>query len=300
MSPTAIWGELICVKKLITVLSLVLFLQIAHPAESENKTATGLTRIQFVTDVNQVVPGEEITVALVLKPDTDFHIYWRGPGIVGVAPTIEWDLPEGFEPGSIEWPAPVKVDMVGITANGFKSETWLLSTIRVPEKVVSQQIEIRAKIAWMACAATCHPGIERLSLTLPAGETAEKDETISKRFTKIRSQLPPPSPKGWGFSVSSPEANTIELDVVVPNLKWSDDTVIDFFCDDFQVDSSVATASKTVADGKFTLTFTRPDFGPKKPKHFSGVLYSETGWPDTKSKWVEVKTSWKHPKSKDE
>ena len=61
MSPTAIWGELICVKKLITVLSLVLFLQIAHPTESENKTATGLTRIQFVTDVNQVVPGEEIT-----------------------------------------------------------------------------------------------------------------------------------------------------------------------------------------------------------------------------------------------
>lgn len=300
MSPTAIWGELICVKKLITVLSLVLFLQIAYPTESENKTATGLTRIQLVTDVNQVVPGEEITVALVLKPDTDFHIYWRGPGIVGVAPTIEWDLPEGFEPGSIEWPAPVKVDMVGIMANGFKSETWLLSTIRVPEKVVSEQIEIRAKIAWMACASTCHPGIERLSLTLPAGETAEKDETISKRFTKIRSQLPPPSPKGWGFSVSSPKANTIELDVVVPNLKWSDDTVIDFFCDDFQVDSSVATASKTLGDGKFTLTFTRPDFGPKKPKYFSGVLYSETGWPDTESKWVEVKTSWEHPKSKDE
>ncbi len=300
MSPTAIWGELICVKKLITVLSLVLFLQIAHPAESENKTATGLTRIQFVTDVSRVVPGEEITVALVLKPDNDFHIYWRGPGIVGVAPIIEWDLPEGFEPGAIEWPAPVKVDMVGITANGFKSETWLLSTIRVPEKVVSEQIEIRAKIAWMACAATCHPGIERLSLTLPAGETAEKDETISKRFTKIRSQLPPPSPEGWSFSVSSPEANTIELDVVVPNLKWSDDTVIDFFCDDFQVDSSVAMASKTLGDGKFTLTFTRPDFGPKKPKYFSGVLYSETGWPDTESKWVEVKTSWKHPKSKDE
>jgi thiol:disulfide interchange protein DsbD len=288
------------VKKLITVLSLLLFLQIAQPAESENKTATGLTRIQFVTDVSRVVPGEEITVALVLKPDNDFHIYWRGPGIVGVAPIIEWDLPEGFEPGAIEWPAPVKVDMVGIMANGFKSETWLLSTIRVPEKVVSEQIEIRAKIAWMACAATCHPGIERLSLTLPAGETAEKDETISKRFTKIRSQLPPPSPKGWGFSVSSPEANTIELDVVVPNLKWSDDTVIDFFCDDFQVDSSVATASKTLGDGKFTLTFTRPDFGPKKPKYFSGVLYSETGWPDTESKWVEVKTSWKHPKSKDE
>jgi DsbC/DsbD-like thiol-disulfide interchange protein len=219
------------VKKLITVLSLLLFLQIAQPAESENKTATGLTRIQFVTDVSRVVPGEEITVALVLKPDTDFHIYWRGPGIVGVAPVIEWDLPKGFEPGSIEWPAPVKVDMVGIMANGFKNETWLLSTIRVPEKVVSEQIEIRAKIAWMACAATCHPGIERLSLTLPAGETAEKDETISKRFTKIRSQLPPPSPEGWSFSVSSPEANTIELDVVIPNLKWSDDTVIDFFCD---------------------------------------------------------------------
>lgn len=287
-------------KKPTTVLSILLFLQIAQPAESENKTATGLTRIQFVTEVNCVVPGEEITVALVLKPDTDFHIYWRGPGIVGVAPVIDWDLPKGFEPGSIEWPSPVKVDMVGIMANGFKSETWLLSTIRVPEKVVSEQIEIRAKIAWMACAETCHPGIERLSLTLPAGKIAEKDENISKRFSKIRSQLPPPSPEGWSFSVSSPEANTIELDVVVPNFKWSDDTVIDFFCDDFQVDSSVATASKILGDGKFALTFTRPDFGPKKPEHFSGVLYSETGWPDTESKWVEVKTSWKHPKSKDE
>ena len=287
-------------KYLITILSLLLFSQVAQPAESENKTATGLTRIQFVTDVDHVVPGEEITVALVLKPDTDFHLYWRGPGIVGVAPVIEWDLPGGFETGPIEWPAPVKVDMVGIMANGYKSETWLLSTIRIPEEVANEQIDIRAKIAWMACASTCHPGIEHLTLTLPVGEAAEKDESISERFAEIRSQLPPPSPENWSFSVSSPEANTIHLEVLVPNLNWTADTVIDFFCDDFQVDSSVATASKSLGDGKFILTFTRPDFGPKKAEHFSGVLYSETGWPGIDSKWVEMKTPWKHPESKDE
>ena len=139
-------GDSIGVKSIATAIGILLLFQFAQPAESELETATGLTRIQFVTDVSRVVPGEEITVALVLAPDTDFHLYWRGPGIVGVAPVIEWELPEGFEPAPIEWPAPVKVDMVGITANGFKTETWLLSRIKVPDRIKTDSVDIQ--VTW--------------------------------------------------------------------------------------------------------------------------------------------------------
>ena len=56
--------------------------------ESEPKSATGIERIQLATNGKSISPGEEITVALVMVPAPGYHIYWRGPGIVGVAPVI--------------------------------------------------------------------------------------------------------------------------------------------------------------------------------------------------------------------
>lgn len=286
-------GEGKVVKYLIAIASILLLSLNAESAESVSKTATGLKRIQLVTDVSRIVPGQEITVALVMSPDTGFHLYWRGPGIVGVAPVIEWDLPEGFEPGPIEWPSPEKVDMVGIAANGYRSETWLLSKIRVPENLSATSIDFRGKVSWMVCASSCHPGIENLSLKLPVGDSANPDKAISERFRKIRSQLPPPAPADWKFSVTD-KPGKILLHASVPGGELPDKTAIDFFCDDLQVDSSVATIVKTQSDGSFTLTFTRPDFGPKDPTHFSGLLFSKTGWPGVESKWVEIAIPWKN------
>lgn len=269
---------------------------LAGAAESEKKTAEGLTRVQLITDASAIVPGEPLTVALVLETRPGFHTYWRGPGIVGVAPVIEWKLPPGFTAGPIEWPAPVKVDMAGIVANGFRGEIWLLSRIEVPDTLTEASVSLSAKCAWMVCSSSCHPGIANLEMRLPVEserETVSIDREIADRFARIRETLPPPAPASWEFSVALPRSDRIVLEVSIPELAVPE-TGLHFFCDDFQVDSDQPEEVEKVsgAPGRFRMILARPDFAPKQPKHLSGLLYSESGWPGIDSRWVEVEVPW--------
>lgn len=279
------------------LLSFALLLSSGVAAESEVKSAPGLSRIQLIADVDSVAPGEDFTVGLVLTPEPGFHTYWRGPGVVGVATVIEWTLPEGFEAGSIEWPLPEKVDMVGITANGYRDEVWLLTRIRSPEKLEGREIKLQAKAGWMACATSCHPGVELLSLTLPINRTRKPSpgsEKIRDRFRDIRESRPVPAPASWEITPRLAAPNRIDLDCLIPELKDQELPGIEFYSDDMQVNSDEAITVSWLdrSTGRIRLSFVRPDFAPKSPRHFAGLLRFASPLPGHDSEWVEIKTPW--------
>ena len=41
------------------------------------------------------VPGQDVTLALVFRPDPGWHGYWSNPGDAGYGMRLEWTLPEG-------------------------------------------------------------------------------------------------------------------------------------------------------------------------------------------------------------
>lgn len=263
--------------------------------ESEPGSATGIERIQLVTDARSISPGEEITVALVMVPAPGYHIYWRGPGVVGVAPMIKWVLPDGFAPGPIEWPVPEKVDMAGIVANGYKSETWLLTRIRCPGKIEGDTLTVKAECAWMACAKSCHPNTDSLSLELPVREIeAETESELTDRFAAIRRDLPLPAPATWKQEVRLAAKNQIDLTLTIPGFPGEDESSFTFFCDDMQVDSDSPMKTSWIdrASGTLRLSFVRPDFAPKNPARFSGLLHSSLPFPELNSHWAELSLPW--------
>ncbi len=59
--------------------------------------------VELVTAAHAVVPGETTWVAVRLKPNHSWHTYWRYAGDVGSAPSVVWNLPSGWNAGTMEW-----------------------------------------------------------------------------------------------------------------------------------------------------------------------------------------------------
>lgn len=284
-------------------LFLALFLVLPHPgspgaaSESEARTAPGIQSAKLLTPARSVVPGSRLTVGLLLSPLPEFHTYWRGPGIVGVATSIEWTLPKGFEAGEILWPAPEKTDMAGITANGYRSEVILLTEIDVPGKIDADSITIEARAAWMACSTSCHPSIRTLALQLPVAEpesAPERDESLAERFEEIRKALPVDPPEHWHFRVSAPARDRIVLSGTIPGSAGENLSDLVFFSDDMQVDSDQPQRVEIIPSeaGGFRMHFSRPDFAPEEPGRFSGVLWNPGGWGAFESEFIEISIPW--------
>ncbi|MDF1657567.1 MAG: protein-disulfide reductase DsbD family protein [Verrucomicrobiales bacterium] len=257
----------------------------------------GIRSMELLSASHAIVPGEDLHLGLLIAPEPEHHTYWKGPGIVGVATSITWDLPEGFEAGPLRWPAPEKVDMVGITANGYRGTTLLLSTIKVPDSLPEGVYHLKAKVAWMACATSCNPGVTDFTLTLPCAPAKFPEpgnSSILKLFQSTEQSIPSSAPAFWKSIVTLTDKNTITLRLSIPgmNQKLAED--IEFFCDDMQVNSDKPTKMTWINDetGTFQLQFSRPDFAPKDPPRFSGVIRNLMGWPSTESLTYEISIPW--------
>lgn len=265
--------------------------------ESDPLSRPGIARVQLVTEVSAIVPGEPFTIGLRLDPLPDHHTYWRGPGIVGVATRLDWTLPEGFQVGGMTWPPPMQVLMAGIVANGYKGPTLLLTEVTPPADFKDAEVVIATRASWMACSVSCNPGIADLTLTIPvakAGENPPRDEAIARDFTKVRESAPKAAPASWSFVPRLAAADRITLTATIPVLDASTAKTIQFYCDDMQIDSDEPQGIEVLdpEKGVVRLTLVRPEFAPKSPRVLSGVLHCPAGWPGIGSTYLEFSAPW--------
>lgn len=265
--------------------------------ESEALSRPGIQRVQLVTDIAAIEPGKPFTVGLRLDPLPEHHTYWRGPGIVGVATRLDWSLPEGFQVGKTTWPPPQFVLMAGIVAHGYKGPTLLLTEILPPAELAPGDVRIAARASWMSCALSCNPGIADLSLTIPVaakGEAPPPDEAMAKIFAEVGDSAPKPAPRDWSFATRLAAPDRIELTATIPGLDPSTAPSIRFFCDDMQVDSDSPQGVEVIdpEKGVVRLVLVRPEFAPRSPKALSGLLHSETAWPEIGSPHLEISAPW--------
>jgi len=278
------------------MVTLACFAQQTNSVESALQQKDGLTA-QLVTDVPAITPGELITIDLIMDTEEGYHTYWKGPGIVGVATNLTWTLPEGFSAGEIIWPAPERVDMVGINAHGYNRKICLLTEIQVPDIVQTNSVTLKAKAAWMCCATSCYPGFTDLKLTLPvnqSGEDLQKDAQYTKLFQKSRASVPPIAPDNWTIAAKIVTPEVIELEVTIPELESMSTEDVYFFAHDLQVNSEEPqlVTLKTAPNPTLKFSLTHSDFAPKNPEYLGGVIYHPGGWPEINSRHTEISFAW--------
>jgi thiol:disulfide interchange protein DsbD len=166
----------------------------------------------LIAERTAIVPGQPVWVGIHLRLAPGWHTYWANPGDSGLPAEVQWDLPEGWSAGALQWPLPAKqIEPGDIVAYGYDNEVLLMAELTPPPvgsatltSPIPNSIELRAKVSWLACAKSCVPGSADLALTLPlapAGKEAAPLSPEAALFQQFRAQLPrsdtPPFAVRW-------------------------------------------------------------------------------------------------------
>jgi len=261
--------------------------------------ATSLTasenplNIELVSEVTSIQPGKPFHVALHLQHPEGYHSYWKFTGIVGVPTSIEWRLPNGWKADPINWPAPERVLMFDIKAQGFHGDVVLPILITPPQDAaLGQRVTLEGKASWMCCGRSCHPGFKELRLELPVTtEAPQTDAPWKTEISKSLANVPQPS-SDW-TTEAKVIGKQIELKIQPTTDKAKQQLAaikaVTFFTEDGLVDPNQP--ETLVKDGSgITLLQTMSEYAPKVlPERFMGILQSPQGWlPDGVAKSITI------------
>jgi thiol:disulfide interchange protein DsbD len=175
--------------------------------QSDPKTVGHLT-VQAFADQPAVQPGQSLTLAVSLKVDDEWYVYWQNPGPEKALPTVvEWTAPDGFQVGPTQYPAPqlkpgaiLKGD-----ANVLDGTPVFLTSVRAPESLKpGQEVTFKAKVSWLVCGKSADRGDAQISLTLPAADKGSGAKPANKElFEGAREALPIPAAKAEHLKLSA-------------------------------------------------------------------------------------------------
>jgi len=262
---------------LIRLFIFVLFFSaIGFSAQAEPQRV-GHARVELAPEMDTIAPGQRFRVGLRFILDEHWHVYWRNPGDAGLPPTIEWDLPNGFEAGVIAWPFPEKFTVPPLMSYGYHHEILLPVTITSPPDLQpGTTVELAAEAKWLVCKEECIPGEATLSVTLPVAQAPRIDTGYAELFADADDRRPL---EGHGWSVAaSVMDSTIELDLVPP--EWFTDSPgkVDFLPYESKIINNAAPQVLARTENGYRLTVERSIYSLEKPERLAGILISESGW----------------------
>jgi DsbC/DsbD-like thiol-disulfide interchange protein len=154
-----LYGRILLWRRLLLVAAAA---AVAQPVRVDHAEA------ELVAASDAIVPGQPLAVGLRLKHDPHWHTYWQVPGDSGLPTTIQWQLPDGFAAGAIEWPVPKRLPVGPLMNFGYENEVLLPVQLTVPEDLsAGQTVLLKARADWLICKDVCIPGGADLQLTLP-------------------------------------------------------------------------------------------------------------------------------------
>jgi len=145
---------------------------------------------ELIADTLTVTPGQPFTIALRMQVDSPWHIYWINPGDSGLAPSLDWTLPEGLAVGDMQHPPPLAIPTPPFMTYGHTGDVVFLMEVRPPADLSGPTVTLSAEVDWLVCHELCIPGFAEVELSLPVraepGEPSEHAEIIAA----ARSQRP--------------------------------------------------------------------------------------------------------------
>ena len=116
-------------------------------------------------------PGKAVWVGLQLAHQPEWHTYWKNSGDSGLPTVLQWSLPVGVSAGAIAWPAPKKIPIGNLANYGYEGTVLLPVPLTItPDfkpSLLSGDIEVRLKAAWLVCKKECIPEEGEFLLKVP-------------------------------------------------------------------------------------------------------------------------------------
>lgn len=140
---------------------------------TKSVVSTEQVRAELMAHAPQgVEPGKTVWVGLQLTHQPQWHTYWKNSGDSGLPTALQWTLPAGVTAGDIAWPLPHKIPLGTLANYGYEGTVLLPVPLTIgPEfkpSVLSPELEIKLKAAWLVCRQECIPEDGEFVLRIPA------------------------------------------------------------------------------------------------------------------------------------
>ena len=234
--------------------------------------------VSLVAESSTIQPGVPFTVGFYQEIRPGFHTYWRNPGTVGLATSLEWNLPPGFSAGPIQWSLPQTSQMADYEIWGYRNEALLLVDITPPDPLPAEATSFRleTEAAWMCCGRQCHPGFKTLTLDLAPGPHPDLSPNWNSRFQKVRQQQPRTFAE-WTISIER-EAAIYRLKIAPQNKPETlEPRTLQFFGFRRQV-SSARPQNYYVTQDAYHLTLQHEEFSGEDHERLTGMIVSDRPW----------------------
>src|SRR5882757_6235946 len=93
------------VLRFLAVLAAILATLTPGHAQQESQKVKAVT-VTLVVDTTAIEVGKPFTAGVHFEIDPEWDIYWQFVGDIGLATSIDWELPPGFTAGPLQWPLP--------------------------------------------------------------------------------------------------------------------------------------------------------------------------------------------------
>jgi thiol:disulfide interchange protein DsbD len=143
---------------------------VATPAGAATAVVkTDQVRAELVAHAPQgVAPGQPLQLGLRIEHAPHWHTYWKNPGDSGLATTLQWTLPAGFQAGEIAWPTPRPLPVGPLLNFGYEGALLLPVSVTVPAGFAGEVLEVKLRADWLVCRDVCIPEGGDFVLRVPA------------------------------------------------------------------------------------------------------------------------------------
>ncbi len=212
-----------------------------------------------------VPPGGTVTLAILMKPQSGWHGYWRNPGDAGLGMTLDWALPPGVKVGEPRYPVPHTLIVSGLMNHVYESDYAVLVPLTMPPGFShGARVPIAVDARWLACTdEICVPESGRLETLVEINRPYALDE----RFDSWRAALPAPLGAQARFALSE---GRIRLGIPLPaNLPLESPHF--FVSEDKTLDYAAAQRFSRKGD-LLIIDMARPAMAAASPAGVTGVL----------------------------
>lgn len=217
-------------------------------------------------------PGEN-WLALRLRPQPGYHVYWINPGDSGIPTKLQWTLPDNVTAGEIHWPYPHPESLGDLTNYGYSDETLLMVPLTVPADAHGQ-MTLAVTASWLACKDICVPGKAELSLTRAVrAPPAQPDPDWADAFAHARSQWPQVA-HDWPARFSLDDT-AVSIELHSPELKSAQSVL--FFPYQNDLVNHGAAQRQALQDDGLRLTQALSPYFSEAPQTVDGVVVISGG-----------------------
>lgn len=179
--------------------------------ESIPDSSMNPVKASILIEPTDIQAGQPFWVAIHLKMDDHWHVYWKNPGDTGMPVTVDWELPAGFKAESFEWPYPKRMDAESFIGFGYENEVSFLAQITPPAQLNQTNYPIKGSIKYLVCSdSSCLPGEAEIQANVNVTKSTPQLNTAHAAFfAKAREALP----KSMGDLQAQRMNDLIELEV---------------------------------------------------------------------------------------